>query len=135
VDIDRVAYFFDYELDGALPRETYAALGKAVGEWSTAWKAEKPPVLAYQSSPGLVRIIDGRPGRNLGTYTFRDPLAAIYLDCSDRPRTADAVRRRLGLECPVGDVEKAFHGFQERGLMFLDGDLALALAIPAMPGR
>jgi ribosomal peptide maturation radical SAM protein 1 len=135
VDIDRVAYFFDYELKDTLPRETYSGLAKAVAEWSTAWRSEDPPVLAYQSSPGLVRIVDGRHDGSQGTYTFRDTLAAIYVDCSDRPRTAKTVHRRLGLECSVEDVEDAFKEFQERGLMFLDGDLALSLAIPATPGR
>lgn len=135
VDLERVAYFFDYELEDALPRAAYSALGKAVVEWSTAWKSEEPPALVYQAAPGLVRIIDGRHDGSQGTYTFHDLLAAVYLDCSDRPRTAEAVHGRLGLDCSVRTVEEAFKQFQERGLMFLDGNLALALAIPAMPGR
>jgi ribosomal peptide maturation radical SAM protein 1 len=135
VDIDRVAYFFDYELKDALPRETYSALGKAAAEWSMAWKSEVPPALVYWSSPGFVRIVDGRHDGRQGTHTFRDTLAAIYLECSDRPKTAQAVHRRLGPACSVEYVEEAFKEFQERGLMFLDGNLALSLAIPAMPGR
>jgi hypothetical protein len=135
VDIERVAYFFDYELTDALPPTAYAPLRKAVDDWSNAWKSDDLPVLAYQSSPGYLRILDGRHDGRTGTYTFHDRLAAIYLDCSDRPRTAKAVHQRLGLDCPVDDVEDVFREFHERGLMFLDGNLALALAIPARPGR
>src|SRR5256885_1776337 len=135
VDIDQVAYFFDYELTDTLPPMAYSGLRTAVAEWSIAWESENRPMLVYQSSPGFLRIVDGRHGGRDGTYTFHNLLAAIYLDCSDRPRTAEAVHRRLELDCPVGTVYEAFKQFQERGLMFLDGDLALSLAIPAMPGR
>jgi ribosomal peptide maturation radical SAM protein 1 len=129
MDIDKVAYFFEYEPD--LPPDTYTGLSKAVGEWREAWKSA--PALVYRSSPGFLQIYDGRyPGRE-GTYTFHDTLADIYLACSDRPATASAVHAKL--DVPVRAVEDAFVQFQERGLMFLDENLALALALPAVPGR
>ncbi|WP_328996467.1 hypothetical protein OG394_17625 [Kribbella sp. NBC_01245] len=56
-------------------------------------------------------------------------LAEVYLACSERPTTAEAVRRKLGL--PVEVVEEAFAGFAERGLMFQDESFAVALALPA----
>ena len=133
VDIDRVAYFFGYE--PPLPQAAYAPLRKAVGEWSLAWRSGSPPGLAYRSAPGFLRIEDTRhPGRE-GTYTFRDTLADIYLACGDRPTTAPAVHTAIGGTVPVAAIEAAFDQFQERGLMFLDGNLALSLAIPATPGR
>ncbi|HEU5474259.1 MAG TPA: RiPP maturation radical SAM C-methyltransferase [Actinophytocola sp.] len=135
VDLDRVAYFFDYELTDALPPAAYSALRKAIAEWTTAWQPDDRPALVYHSSPGYLRIVDARHRGQEGSYTFHDVLAAIYLDCSDQPRTARAVHRRLELDCSVGVVEDAFQRFQERGLMFRDGDLALSLAIPAVPGR
>jgi ribosomal peptide maturation radical SAM protein 1 len=135
VDIDRVAYFFEYEPEDALPPAAYAALTKAVSEWSQAWNSGDPPVLAYRSSPGFLQIYDGRHQGGEGIYTFHDTLADIYLACSDRPTTAQAVHARLKLDLPVKAVEDAFTQFHDRGLMFLDGTLALALALPATPGR
>jgi hypothetical protein len=35
----------------------------------------------------------------------------------------------------VGFVEEVFDEFQRRGLMFRDGKLAVALALPAVAGR
>jgi hypothetical protein len=35
----------------------------------------------------------------------------------------------------VEDIDEIFHEFAARGLMFLDGSLALALAIPAVSWR
>lgn len=134
VDLDRVAYFFEYEVDGALPGSTYDDLRRAVGEWSEAWKGD-PPVLRFWSSPGFLQIYEGRYQGREGMYTFHGTLADIYLACSDRPATAAAVRDRLRLDIPVSAIEEAFAGFQQRGLMFLDDSLALALALPAIPGR
>lgn len=134
-DLDRVAYFFEYTMDGALPDSAYEGLRRAVAEWSEAWKSDHRPVLTYWSAPGFLQIDDDRyPGRE-GTYTFQDTLADIYLACSDRPTTASAVRDKLQLDLPVKAVEDAFDQFQQRGLMFLDGTLALALALPAVTGR
>jgi hypothetical protein len=83
----------------------------------------------------LVHIYDSRyPGR-AGTYTFKDTLAQIYLACTDRPVTATAVQRGLPPGLPDDFVEQAFQEFRQRGLMFLDGSLGLALALPAVPGR
>ncbi len=131
VDLDRVAYFFDYDLAGALPEAAYDGLRQAAAAWSTAWDADQPPVLTYWSAPGFVQLYDGRhPGRE-GTYTFEGTLADIYLACSDRPTTAPAVRAKLGLDLPPAAIEEIFAEFHTRGLMFLDGPLALSLALPA----
>jgi hypothetical protein len=135
VDLDRAAYFFEYELDDALPESAYQGLRQAVGEWSEAWKAGDPPVLTYWSAPGFLQIHDSRHKGREGTYTFHDTLADIYLACSDRPTTASAVRDALQLNIPVAAVRQALEQFHERGLVFLDGTLALALALPAVAGR
>ncbi len=135
VDLDRVAYFFEYQPENALPDDAYDGLRRAVADWSEAWKSDQTPVLRYESAPGFLQIYDGRHSGRGGTYTFRGMLAAIYLACSDRPTTAAAVRNKLGLKLPVGAVDEIFAEFQRRGLMFLDGSLAVALALPAVPGR
>lgn len=134
-DLERIAYFFDYETESGLNPTAYTALAEAVADWSKAWQAAEPPMLVYRSAPGFLQIYDGRDAERRGTYTFRDTLARIYLACVDRPRTAAAIHRELALDVPVPAVERALRRFGERGLMFLDGSLALALALPATPGR
>jgi ribosomal peptide maturation radical SAM protein 1 len=133
VDLERTAYFFEYEMEEALDPSTYAPLDEAVARWRDAWEAEKPPMLVYRAAPGFLQIYDGRHPDRQGTYTFRDTVAAIYAACVDRPRTAMGVHRELGVPAPT--VVAAFRRFGERGLMFLDEDLAVALALPATSGR
>jgi ribosomal peptide maturation radical SAM protein 1 len=135
VDVDRVAYFFEYELEDALPEHTYDGLRDAVASWSRAWESARPPALEYRSVPGFVQIDDARHQGRDGTYTFQDELADIYLACTDRPTTASAVRDKLRLDLPVAAIEDAFAEFARRGLMFLDESLALSLALPAVGGR
>jgi ribosomal peptide maturation radical SAM protein 1 len=135
VDLDQAAYFFEYELADALPDEAYTGLAGAVDGWVERWAVGPPPVLTFWSAPGYVQIYDGRhPGRE-GTYAFSGFLAEVYLACVDRPITAPAVRARLGDDRPVGEIEEALAEFGRRGLMFLDGSLAVALALPAVAGR
>jgi ribosomal peptide maturation radical SAM protein 1 len=135
VELDRIAYFFDYEVDGALPAATYEPLRRALAAWADAWRCEPRPTLTYWSAPGFLQIHDGRhPGRG-GTYAFEGAIADIYLACADRPATAAAVRRGLRPERPAGFVEEVFDEFERRGLMFRDGTLAVALALPAVLGR
>jgi hypothetical protein len=113
----------------------YDGLRHAVDAWQEAWRADHRPVLRYWSSPGQLQIYDGRWPERAGTYTFEGVLADIYLACADRPTTASAVRARLGLDLPVDTIEQIFGEFQRRGLLFRDESLALALALPAVPGR
>ena len=135
VDIERVAYFFDYDLDGGLPDSAYEAVGQAAADWSRSWQAGPPPVLTYWSAPHFIQIYDERRPGHGGTYTFEDTLADLYLACSRRPTTAAAVRRELDLELPEEAIRELFEEFQKRGLMFVDGQLALALALPAVKAR
>lgn len=131
VDVEKVAYFFDYQLERTLPDEAYAETAAAVQAWNDAWSDGPRPVLRMWRSPGFIQIDDSRdPGRP-STSTFRGPLADLYLACFDRPRKPEDARRSAGLEHPAAAVEAALDEFVERRLMLRDGNLFLALALPA----
>lgn len=71
----------------------------------------------------------------MGTYTFDDTLADLYLACITRPTTATAVRVQLGPRLSAEAIQEVFAEFRDRGLMFLDGPFAVALALPAIKMR
>jgi ribosomal peptide maturation radical SAM protein 1 len=130
VNLDEIAYFFEYELAETLPDTAYTRLELAVGEWQTAWETGTPS-LTFWSAPGFVQIYDARrPGRE-GTYSFEGRLAEVYRAVADRPATTAAIRRRLDPAVRPEWVREALDEFGRRGLMFLDGDLSVALALPA----
>ena len=134
-DLDRIAYFFDYRAATDVLEETYNEMRRAVTAWSDAWLTESPPVLKFWRGPHFVQIYDDRHHGQAGTYILEDTLADLYLACCNRPTTATAVRRELDLHLPAGAIQDIFEEFRRRGLMFLDGDLALALAVPAAKSR
>jgi ribosomal peptide maturation radical SAM protein 1 len=132
VDLDRAAFFFDYELENTLPDHAYEQLDKIVEAWIGQWKSPQGrPALRWWRTPGLLQIEDARDLDEPGTYTFEDPLASLYLACADRPVKAEAARSALGWDHPVDEVRDALEEFVDRGLMMRDGNLFLALAIPA----
>lgn len=134
-DLDKIAYFFDYELIDALPAATYDGLQAATADWSAGWTRRPPPALTYWSAPGFLKIYDARhPGRE-GSYVFEGVIADIYLACSDRPISAAAVLEVVGAATTVAEVREVFGEFARRGLMMCEGSQALALALPAVLHR
>jgi len=129
-DLGKVAYFFEYELADPLPDDAFAGVRKTVEDWRAAWEQATPPTLTYFSAPGFLQIYDGRRFGAEGTYTFEGDVAEIYLACVDRPINAAAVRERLDRRLPLEAIQVAFAEFAERGLMFVDGSAAVALALP-----
>ncbi|MEU9898931.1 RiPP maturation radical SAM C-methyltransferase [Streptomyces phaeochromogenes] len=131
VDLDKVAYFFRCDIEGALPEDDYTALRRAVADWESAWQSDDRPVLEYRQAPHYVQIHDRRRKETEGTYFLEGPAADLYLACCDRPVTAAAVRERLGLRGSVEGVQRVLNEFSEAGLVFVDGPLTVALAVPA----
>jgi len=129
VDLDKVAYFFEYTPSPDFPA-AYEELSRALVRWRDVWRGEDPPRLTFWSAPHYVQIYDERHKGREGTYEFQGVLADLYLGCVDRPTGAQAVVDKLGLDLPVEAVQEAFCEFQRRGLMFLDGQRAVALALP-----
>jgi ribosomal peptide maturation radical SAM protein 1 len=134
LDLSKAAYFFDYELKDALPDDAYEDLHQAIEQWRKAWE-ETQPELTYWFAPGLLQIYDGRWPDQKRTFTFRGKAAEVYLACSERPRSAAAVHDELALDVAVEEVRDLFAEFERFGVMMLDGEHALALALPAITGR
>jgi ribosomal peptide maturation radical SAM protein 1 len=134
LDLSKAAYFFDYELKDALPDEAYEGLHQAIERWRKAWE-ETQPELTYWFAPGLLQIYDGRWPDRKRSFTFRGKAAEVYAACSERPRSAAAVHDELALDVEVEEVRELFGEFQQLGVMMLDGEHALALALPAVAGR
>jgi ribosomal peptide maturation radical SAM protein 1 len=129
-DLGRLAYFFDYRLEDALPEEAFAETSALVAEWMGAWGSEPRPRLTLRRADRFVEIEDARERGAGGAYTFDGPIAAAYLACSDAPRTPEAI---LPLVDPDGDVAQVRACLDELcalRLMAEDGGAYLSLAVP-----
>lgn len=135
INLNRAAYFFDYELEGTLTEEHFGATHAAVSRWQSAWGTAPRPTLTYRSAGSYLQIEDLRDPSAPGTYVFEGRLAEVYLACSDQPRTPAALRAELNFPGPIEELDEALEGFCVRGLMMRDGDRVLSLALPATKER
>ena len=135
VDLERVAYFFEYEFADSLPDSAFAETDRLAEAWRIAWKRDRKPSLTFWATVGFLQIEDLRNPFEPGSYTFEDPLASIYTSLSDRPLTAERVKEMLSLPWPTEEIEAALEEFCARGLMMRDGHRFLSLALPSSGGR
>lgn len=134
IDLDRIAYFFDYRADGIASPDVCDRLEKAVGQWRTRWVAESPPILSYRRGPGWIAIQDTR-GKAPRRFTITGWRAATYEHCGDKARNVPRLRELLQSSGVTGVTDSAITGFlvtclKER-LMVSEKGRYLSLALPA----
>lgn len=136
VDLEKIAYFFDYEFEESLPEATYKKLAEEIDRWMAAWEnSEEKPRLLYWAYPGFLQIEDLRDPQQARSITLEEPEASVYLAFSDRPHTALTAKTSFDLKYPVSDLEKLLAKYCEAGLMMKDGPYYLSLAIPGVKSR
>lgn len=131
VNLNDIAYFFDYELEGSLPDEAYADTQALLNNWKAMWdKTEDRPYLVHRYAPGYIRIQDHRNPENPGEWTFEGPLAQLYMSCNERPRSAESILQEGEVGLAYEETEWSLNSFVERGLMMHDGGRYLCLSVP-----
>jgi ribosomal peptide maturation radical SAM protein 1 len=133
VDLQRVAYFFDYEFDERLPDSSYEPVMNAARRWQEAWQRRVPPELRFRASDEFVQIEDRRKCEESLKYTLTGPVASLYASCSDAPQALSSLKRKLDLDWRDEKIEKTLDALCEQGLMMRDRDLFLSLALPVAP--
>jgi ribosomal peptide maturation radical SAM protein 1 len=132
VDLDQLAYFFDYECDDLPPLHHYRSFMAAVEDWKKAWAGERRPVLVCQHGNDWLRIHDSR-GDVVEEHVLRGDRAAVLHACGDRELSAakitDAVRAD-GVEASASRVDDVLTELRERRLVVSDDDQHLSLAVP-----
>lgn len=133
IDLDKIAYFFDYQADGVSSDLVFERLRKRTDEWKRRWADGPRPRLDYQRGPDWLTITDTR-GERRRRITIRSWSALAYLACDDKPHTADWVADHLASEhgVPVAAerVGRFFESCVEQRLMVGEDGKYLALALP-----
>jgi ribosomal peptide maturation radical SAM protein 1 len=131
INLDAIAYYFDYEFETELPEHAHEVLKAAVDEWCERWNQAPQPHLTFRFAPDIVIIEDSRVARQTTSYTLRGPIANIYELCSDRPTSVRQIQSKVGSEFTAGDIADALDDLVKRGLVVSEGDTYLSLAFPA----
>ena len=135
VNLDRVAYFFDYKLVDTLDDGDYADLLKATLEWKDAWRDGDRPRLTMWRGPDVLRLEDTRDEATSGVYSFEGLLAEVYFACSHKPISVSSLLRVLSQTPDPDELTEGLQEFCDRRLMMKDGESYLSLALPAIAGR
>ncbi|MFN3215266.1 MAG: RiPP maturation radical SAM C-methyltransferase [Acidimicrobiales bacterium] len=136
VDLDEAAYFFDYELADTLPDDAYRGLRDRYESWRQNWHSfdQRPTMTAVFDStdPGRPSVsIDDRRGDVPEQVHLDGPAAQVHNATWTTWRTPRQIAAETSL--PVGTVEDCADDLADRGLLFRDRNLYLALALPADP--
>ena len=130
VDLDEVAYFFDYEAESNVTEETITGLSNGLEAWVKSWAGEHLPSLVRHRGPNFIRIVDDRGDQTM-IREFDGPVAAIHEACMYQPRTAKQVAEALG-GVDQQSVVTVLDELTDLGLMMRDRALYLALAVPPL---
>jgi ribosomal peptide maturation radical SAM protein 1 len=137
VNLDRIAYFFDYDMDSTVPEPVHDDTRAWVDEWRARWKSESPDSLVYRRTRDHVFIDDRRGPDFAGSHSFSGPLATAYEYASDQIRSAGQIAAHVnaahGLTLTRAEIEEAMGLFCSRGLAVVENGRYLALALPANP--
>jgi ribosomal peptide maturation radical SAM protein 1 len=94
VDLEQIAYFFDYRAEGVASRSVRARLVAEVRAWQKLWAAGNPPILQYERGPSWLRLTDTR-GDQRREATINGWHAVLYEYCGDSARPLAAIQEHL----------------------------------------
>ncbi|MFE5621100.1 RiPP maturation radical SAM C-methyltransferase [Streptomyces virginiae] len=130
VDLEKIAYFFAYEMDDVA--EVPQNLIDAVTDWKASWQDRS---LGYHRAPDWLRILDRRDPSRPTVITLHGAEAQAYEACGDWQRTAEHVAKRLSEQgCPkvsTAEAQSMLDGFCRAGLMLGEEGRYISLALPA----
>ncbi len=135
LDLNKVAYFFEHDMNDTLPVEAHDDLQAAIGNWKARWSSQPAPVLVYQRAPSWIQIIDRRSEQVTG-HAFNGHQATIYEACGETDCTVNSLKQQLeeaGAPETPGRIQDALDEFCELGLMLHENGRYLSLALPVNP--
>ena len=137
LDLDRIAYFFEFDAPQMLPPETHEPLYEHLRWWRRVWQRPGGPFLTYRGEDDTLTVIDGRlPGAKPVVHTFAGPEAVAYEWCGPTYHTAGTVSEQLrehGFRADDALARRILDRFTRLGLMLAEDGQYLSLALPEAP--
>jgi ribosomal peptide maturation radical SAM protein 1 len=138
VSLDKIAYFFDYEMDDTVAEEVHAPAREWVRIWRQRWTSPRPDSLTYRRTMDSLFVDDNRGPERCGSYAFYGPMALMYEACSESIRSVAQVSDVLtksseNYSYSRDEVQNGLDEFCRLGLMLTEDGKYLSLAIPVNP--
>jgi ribosomal peptide maturation radical SAM protein 1 len=135
VDLMKVAYDFEYEVDQGVDPDLFRELVEAAGEWQRRQASSDKPYLYYVKAMGYVTVYDGRiPGAP--SRQRYDGMAAVVIEaCNEAPKSPEHIReqaKKKGL-AEADDpsmIEKILAELVGRRILYTERGKYFTLALP-----
>ena len=94
VDLQKIAYDFEYEIDWKVDPERYEELVQLVQEWKSRYHSSNRPFLFFAKALSYLTVYDGR-GTTPTSERFEGPHAFVLEFCNDQAKSFEQIRKGL----------------------------------------
>ncbi|MCP4549344.1 MAG: RiPP maturation radical SAM protein 1 [bacterium] len=137
VELDKIAYYFDYEFEETTSPDARHDTNKLLDEWRSRFHdRRRRPSLVFRRTQNHLLIDDSRFPELSGTHSYSGAFATAYEFCSDTMRSAYQVATHVNRTIQdksvlsASDAEDVLADFCTRGLMLSENGQYLSLALP-----
>ena len=140
VDLNKIAYDFEYEITWKVAPALYEQLTGLVREWRSRAFSRDRPFLFYAKAMSYITVYDGRTDHPT-SERFDPPFSFILDYCNETPKTLDQIRRAVS-EQPVASqgatqggpsIDAAVSLLVTKRLMVEEKGRHFTLALPVNP--
>ncbi len=141
VDLNKIAYDFEYEIAWKVDPALYEQLTGLVREWRTRYFSQDRPFLFYAKAMSYITVYDGRT-KHPTSERFDSPSSFILDYCNETPKTLDQIRRAVaeqqttasqGASQAGTSIDAAVSTFVAKRLMVEEKGRHFTLALPVNP--
>ncbi|MFO0698436.1 MAG: RiPP maturation radical SAM C-methyltransferase [Nitrospira sp.] len=136
VDLKKIAYDFEYELDNwPVDPHLYQELVAAIESWQRMHRSGDKPFLYYSKAPSYVTIYDGRNPK-LPTRRRYEGLAALVIEiCNESAKSVEQIRTAVAgrTNCDDAVLLPILHDLIAQRILYEERGKYFTLAIPENP--
>lgn len=136
VDLEKIAYDFEYEVDGwSVDVHLYQELIAAVENWQRLHQSPDKPFLYYSKTPTSVTVYDGRNPKAPIRKRYEWPEALVIEACNEAAKTMGQIRVALAsrVDCQESDLATILMGLTADRVLYEERGKYFTLAIPEYP--
>lgn len=135
VDLNKIAYDFEYDIDRRVTPGLYDELVQWVHEWRRRHASDDKPFLYYSKSLSYVTVFDGRAAGPPTRARYDWPAAYVIESCNETPKSLDQLRQ--GVEdrerLPEAGLAQVLDELVRKKILFLERGRYFTLALPTNP--
>ncbi|MFZ1803815.1 MAG: RiPP maturation radical SAM C-methyltransferase, partial [Nitrospira sp.] len=136
VDLKKIAYDFEYELDNwPVDPHLYQDLVAAIEGWQRMYRSGDKPFLYYSKAPNYVTIYDGRNPK-APTRRRYEGLASLVIEvCNESAKTVEQIRAVVAgrTDCSNAILQPILNDLTAQRVLYEERGKYFTLAIPENP--